>query len=214
MHTTYSRYAVSSRWYHQHHALEETNTPYKLNPGDGAFYGPKIDFHLEDCIGRTWQCGTIQLDFQMPEKFDISYIGQDGAEHRPVMLHRTIMGSIERFMGILIENYAGAFPYWLSPVQAKILPVSEAFNDYAFNVVAELKKAGIRTEIDTRDEKLGKKIRDAQLEKVPYMLVVGDRDIESLTVSPRHRVDGDLGAMGLDDFIKILKKAVDTKSIK
>ena len=186
-------------------ALEETNTPYKLNPGDGAFYGPKIDFHLEDCIGRTWQCGTIQLDFQMPEKFDISYIGQDGAEHRPVMLHRTIMGSIERFMGILIENYAGAFPYWLSPVQAKILPVSEAFNDYAFNVVAELKKAGIRTEIDTRDEKLGKKIRDAQLEKVPYMLVIGAKEAETGTVALRHRSEGDKGSMTTAEFISLTK---------
>ncbi len=186
-------------------ALEETNTPYKLNPGDGAFYGPKIDFHLEDCIGRTWQCGTIQLDFQMPEKFDISYIGSDGAEHRPVMLHRTIMGSIERFMGILIENYAGAFPYWLSPVQAKILPVSEAFNDYAFNVVAELKKAGIRTEIDTRDEKLGKKIRDAQLEKVPYMLVIGAKEAETGTVALRHRSEGDKGSMTIADFISLTK---------
>ncbi|MDO4218825.1 MAG: threonine--tRNA ligase [Synergistaceae bacterium] len=184
-------------------ALEETNTPYKLNPGDGAFYGPKIDFHLEDCIGRTWQCGTIQLDFQMPEKFDISYIGQDGAEHRPVMLHRTIMGSIERFMGILIENYAGAFPYWLSPVQAKILPVSEAFNDYAFDVIKELKQAGIRTEIDTRDEKLGKKIRDAQLEKVPYMLVIGAKEAETGTVALRHRSEGDKGSMTIKEFIAL-----------
>ena len=184
-------------------ALEETNTPYKLNPGDGAFYGPKIDFHLEDCIGRTWQCGTIQLDFQMPEKFDITYIGQDGAEHRPVMLHRTIMGSIERFMGILIENYAGAFPYWLSPVQAKILPVSEAFNDYAFQVVSDLKKAGIRTEIDTRDEKLGKKIRDAQLEKAYYMIVIGAKEVETKTIAIRQRSEGDKGSMTLDEFVAL-----------
>ena len=184
-------------------ALEETNTPYKLNPGDGAFYGPKIDFHLEDCIGRTWQCGTIQLDFQMPEKFDITYIGQDGAEHRPVMLHRTIMGSIERFMGILIENYAGAFPYWLSPVQAKILPVSEAFNDYAFQVVSDLKKAGIRTEIDTRDEKLGKKIRDAQLEKAYYMIVIGAKEAQTKTIAIRHRSEGDKGSMTLDEFVAL-----------
>ena len=184
-------------------ALEETNTPYKLNPGDGAFYGPKIDFHLEDCIGRTWQCGTIQLDFQMPEKFDITYIGQDGAEHRPVMLHRTIMGSIERFMGILIENYAGAFPYWLSPVQAKILPVSEAFNDYAFQVVSDLKKAGIRTEIDTRDEKLGKKIRDAQLEKAYYMIVIGAKEAQTKTIAVRHRSEGDKGSMTLDEFVAL-----------
>ena len=140
-------------------ALEETGTPYRLNPGDGAFYGPKIDYHLEDSIGRTWQCGTIQLDFQMPEKFDMGYIGNDGAEHRPVMLHRTVLGSMERFMGILIEHYAGAFPYWLAPVQVKIIQVKPDFEAYAQEVEKTLNDAGVQTERDTRDEKLGRKIR-------------------------------------------------------
>jgi len=181
-------------------ALEETETPYKLNPGDGAFYGPKIDFHLEDCIGRTWQCGTIQLDFQMPEKFDMKYIGSDGAEHRPVMLHRTVLGSLERFMGILIENYAGAFPYWLSPVQVKILPVSEDFMEYSSMISEKLKGLGIRAELDPRGEKLGKKIRDAQLQKVPYMLIVGAKEAESGTVAVRDRSKGDIGSMTMDEF--------------
>lgn len=190
-------------------ALEETNTPYKLNPGDGAFYGPKIDFHLEDCIGRTWQCGTIQLDFQMPEKFDMTYIGSDGAEHRPVMLHRTVLGSLERFMGILIENYAGAFPFWLAPVQAKLLPVSDAFVEYAAQLDKKLREAGIRTETDSRDEKLGKKIRDAQLQKVPYMLVIGAKEAESGTIAVRDRSKGDLGSMTFDEFIEHTKGEFD-----
>lgn len=182
-------------------ALEETGTPYKLNPGDGAFYGPKIDFHLEDCIGRTWQCGTIQLDFQMPEKFDMTYIGKDGAEHRPVMLHRTVLGSLERFMGILIENYAGAFPFWLAPVQAKLLPVASDYMPYAEETAAKLRGAGIRVEIDARDEKLGKKIRDAQLQKVPYMLVIGGKEAESGTLAVRERSKGDMGAMTFEEFL-------------
>lgn len=186
-------------------ALEETGTPYKLNPGDGAFYGPKIDFHLEDCIGRTWQCGTIQLDFQMPEKFEMSYVGKDGAEHRPVMLHRTVLGSLERFMGILIENYAGAFPFWLAPVQARLLPVGEDYVDYAKETAAKLREAGIRVEIDSRDEKLGKKIRDAQLQKVPYMLVIGAKEKESGGVSVRERQKGDLGTMTLEGFLELTK---------
>ena len=190
-------------------ALEETNTPYKLNPGDGAFYGPKIDFHLEDCIGRTWQCGTIQLDFQMPEKFDMTYIGSDGAEHRPVMLHRTVLGSLERFMGILIENYAGAFPFWLAPVQAKLLPVSDAFVEYAAQLDKKLREAGIRTETDSRDEKLGKKIRDAQLQTVPYMLVIGAKEAESGTIAVRDRSKGDLGSMTFDEFIEHTKGEFD-----
>jgi len=172
-------------------ALEETGTAYKLNPGDGAFYGPKIDFHLEDCIGRTWQCGTIQLDFQMPEKFDMTYIGSDGAEHRPVMLHRTVLGSLERFMGILIENYAGAFPYWLAPVQVKLLQVSSDFAGYADELAKKFRDADIRVEIDARDEKLGKKIRDAQMQKIPYMLVIGAREVEEGTVAVRERSKGD-----------------------
>ena len=190
-------------------ALEETGTPYKLNPGDGAFYGPKIDFHLEDCLGRTWQCGTIQLDFQMPEKFDMSYVGKDGDEHRPVMLHRTILGSLERFMGILIENYAGAFPYWLAPVQLKVLPVAEDYIDYAQEVCAKLKAADLRVEIDTRDEKLGKKIRDAQMQKTPYMIVIGAKEKEEGTVAVRDRVKGDLGSMYLEQLLEKLGEEFD-----
>jgi len=190
-------------------ALEEADVSYKINPGDGAFYGPKIDFHLEDCIGRTWQCGTIQLDFQMPEKFDISYIGPDGAQHRPVMLHRTVYGSLERFLGILIEHFAGAFPYWLAPVQVRLVPVSEDHNEYAKTVAARLKEAEVRVDIDFRDEKLGKRIRDAQLQKVPFMIVVGDREVETLTVAVRDRAKGDLGSMTLEGFIEHLKTCFD-----
>jgi len=185
-------------------ALEESGAEYRLNPGDGAFYGPKIDFHLEDCIGRTWQCGTIQLDFQMPEKFDLTYIGADGKEHRPVMLHRTILGSLERFFGILIENFAGAFPYWIAPVQVRILPVSGDFVDYAKKAAETLRARGIRVEIDERDEKLGKKIRDAQTQKIPYMAVVGEKEMQSGTIAPRERSRGDLGSMPLEEFLEVL----------
>ncbi len=185
-------------------ALEESRTPYRINEGDGAFYGPKIDFHLEDCLGRTWQCGTIQLDFQMPEKFDMTYVGRDGQQHRPVMLHRTVYGSLERFFGILIEHYAGAFPYWLAPVQVKILPVSEDHLDYAREVEKNLRCRGCRTEIDVRDEKLGKKIRDAQMEKIPYMLVLGDRENEERTVAVRERTAGDLGSKTLEEMLELL----------
>ena len=185
-------------------ALDESGAEYRLNPGDGAFYGPKIDFHLEDCIGRTWQCGTIQLDFQMPEKFDLTYIGPDGREHRPVMLHRTILGSLERFFGILIENFAGAFPYWIAPVQARILPVSGDFTEYARKVAEELRAEGVRVEVDERDEKLGKKIRDAQTQKIPYMAVVGEKEMSSGEVAPRERAKGDLGSMSMARFKEIL----------
>jgi threonyl-tRNA synthetase len=185
--------------------LEETRTPYHVNPGDGAFYGPKIDFHLKDSIGRTWQCGTVQLDFQMPEKFDMTYVGSDGAEHRPVMLHRTILGSLERFIGILVEHYAGAFPYWLSPVQAKIIQVKPELEQYALKVESVLKKSGVRFERDARDEKLGKKIRDAQLEKVPYMLVVGAVEAERGSVSVRTRSGGDIGARSLEELKAMLQ---------
>jgi len=185
-------------------ALEETGSEYKLNPGDGAFYGPKIDFHLEDCIGRTWQCGTIQLDFQMPEKFDLKYIGADGKEHRPVMLHRTVLGSLERFFGILIENFAGAFPYWIAPVQARVLPVAEDFVEYGKSVAQTLRSWGVRVEVDERDEKLGKKIRDAQTQKVPYMIVIGEKERESGAVAPRERTKGDLGSMSLEQFRAVL----------
>ena len=187
-------------------ALESANMPYTINPGDGAFYGPKIDFHLEDCLGRTWQCGTIQLDFQMPGRFGVTYIGEDGAEHTPVMIHRVVFGSIERFMGILIEHYAGAFPYWLAPVQVKIVPISENHIDYAKELHATFMDWGVRSEIDGRNEKLGRKIRDAQIQKVPYMLVVGDKEKEARTVGVRERSKGDLGSMTLEGFRELLSK--------
>ena len=187
-------------------ALESANMPYTVNPGDGAFYGPKIDFHLEDCLGRTWQCGTIQLDFQMPGRFGVTYIGEDGAEHTPVMIHRVVFGSIERFMGILIEHYAGAFPYWLAPVQVKIVPISENHIDYAKELHATFMDWGVRSEIDGRNEKLGRKIRDAQIQKVPYMLVVGDKEKEARTVGVRERSKGDLGSMTLEGFKELLSK--------
>ena len=185
-------------------ALEISGTPYHINAGDGAFYGPKIDFHLEDCIGRTWQCGTIQLDFQLPERFDMSYIGEDGKEHRPVMLHRTILGSLERFLGILIEHYAGAFPYWIAPVQIKIIPVANEHVNYAKELSDEFLKSGLRVEIDTRDEKLGRKIRDAQLQKTPYMIVLGDKELANKNIAVRERSKGDLGSMSVDEFKNLL----------
>ena len=187
-------------------ALESTNTPYTINPGDGAFYGPKIDFHLEDCIGRTWQCGTIQLDFQMPGRFDVKYIGEDGAEHTPVMIHRVVFGSVERFMGILIEHYAGAFPYWLAPVQIKIVPIARDHLDYSHELKKIFDSLNIRSEIDERDEKLGRKIRDAQIQKVPYMLVIGDKERDNKTVGVRKRTEGDLGSMTLDELKALLDK--------
>ncbi len=187
-------------------ALESTNTPYTINPGDGAFYGPKIDFHLEDCIGRTWQCGTIQLDFQLPGRFDASYIGEDGAEHTPVLIHRVVFGSIERFMGILIEHYAGAFPYWLAPVQVKIIPIADDHLAYAQELKEKFTAMNLRSEVDTRTEKLGRKIRDAQLQKVPYMLVVGDKERDNHTVGVRKRLEGDLGSMSLEAFEELLAK--------
>jgi threonyl-tRNA synthetase len=184
--------------------LEEIGVPYRINPGDGAFYGPKIDFHLKDSIGRTWQCGTVQLDFQLPEKFDMTYVGADGAEHRPVMLHRTILGSLERFIGILVEHYAGAFPYWLSPVQAKIIQVKPEFEPYALKIEDTLRAIGVRFERDARDEKLGKKIRDAQLEKVPYMLVIGAKEAETGSVSVRTRAGGDIGTKSVGELKAML----------
>ncbi len=183
-------------------ALEAKGVNYKVNPGDGAFYGPKIDFHLRDCLGRTWQCGTIQLDFQMPEKFDMHYIGEDGQKHRPVMIHRTIYGSIERFIAILTEHYAGAFPLWLSPVQVRVLPISDRHEEYARNVAAELSTADVRVEVDERREKISYKIRQAQMDKVPYILVVGDKEVESRAVAVRRRGEGDLGARELDEFVQ------------
>ena len=190
--------------------LKDLNMPYELNEGDGAFYGPKIDFHIKDSLGREWQCGTIQLDFQMPERFDLTYIGEDGEKHRPVMLHRVIFGSIERFIGVLIENYAGAFPTWLAPVQVKVLPIADAHIDYANEVKAKLEDVGIRVEVDDRNEKIGYKIREAQLQKIPYMLVLGDKEKEAGTVGVRSRKDGDIGAMEIDEFIAKVVEEIDT----
>jgi threonyl-tRNA synthetase len=181
-------------------ALDRQGREYELNPGDGAFYGPKIDFHVTDALGRSWQCGTCQLDFQMPERFDLSYVGADDASHRPVMIHRALLGSMERFAGILIEHYAGRFPVWLAPVQAIVLPVSDKHNDYAGRVLAGLREAGVRVEVDDRSESVGKKIRDAELGRYPYMLVVGDREQETGAVAVRSHEDGELGAMPTADF--------------
>ena len=189
-------------------ALDDLGKDYVVNEGDGAFYGPKIDFHLEDSLGRTWQCGTIQLDFQLPLRFDLEYTGADGEKHRPIMIHRVAFGSIERFIGILIEHFAGAFPTWLSPVQVKILPISDKFMDYGKEVLAALKEAGIRAEIDTRAEKIGYKIREAQMNKIPYMLIVGGKEQEEQAVSVRSRKDGDMGSRKLDDFIKDVKEEI------
>jgi threonyl-tRNA synthetase len=185
-------------------AMEEKGMNYKVNEGDGAFYGPKIDFHLRDSIGRTWQCGTVQLDFQMPEKFDLTYIGEDGQRHRPVMIHRVAFGSIERFIGILIEHYAGAFPVWLAPVQARVIPITERHHAYARQVHAELAAKGFRMEIDDRSEKVGYKIREGQLTRIPYLLVVGDKEQENGTIAVRDRVQGDLGAMTREEFAQRL----------
>lgn len=189
-------------------AMNQMHLDYVINEGDGAFYGPKIDFHLEDSLGRTWQCGTIQLDFQMPQRFDLEYTGSDGEKHRPIMLHRVAFGSIERFIGILIEHYAGKFPVWLSPVQVKVLSVSEKSFDYASDVAAKLKAAGVRVELDNRDEKIGYKIREAQLQKVPYMLVLGEKESDNGSiVAVRSRDAGDLGSMDTDEFVsKVLKE--------
>lgn len=195
-------------------ALEDLGVEYIVNEGDGAFYGPKIDFHLQDSLGRTWQCGTVQLDFQMPQRFDMEYIGADDERHRPIMVHRTAFGSIERFIGILIEHFAGAFPTWLAPVQVKVLPLSDKFSDYATKVNDELKAAGIRTEIDTRAEKIGYKIREAQLEKVPYMIVVGGKEEEQGLVSVRSRFKGDEGQMVLEDYISQVKEEIKNKVIR
>ncbi len=192
-------------------ALDKAGLKYKINEGDGAFYGPKIDFHLRDCIGRTWQCGTVQLDFQMPERFDISYIGADSEKHRPVMVHRVVFGSIERFIGILIEHFAGAFPTWLSPVQVKVLPISEKFHDYAKEVEKQLKERDIRVETDFRAEKIGYKIREGRMERVPYLLIVGEKEVDNSEVSVRSRKSGDEGALSLDSFIEKIQKEIDSK---
>ncbi len=193
-------------------ALDKAGMEYKINEGDGAFYGPKIDFHLIDAIGREWQCGTIQLDFQLPQRFELEYMGADGEKHRPIMIHRVLYGSIERFIGILTEHYAGAFPVWIAPVQVKVLPVSDKFMDYAMEVAAQLDSEGIRVEVDKRSEKLGWKIREAQKEKVPYMLVVGEKDMNDKTVSVRSRKQGDEGAVALCEFMDRVKKEIAEKA--
>jgi threonyl-tRNA synthetase len=194
-------------------ALEHKGIDYTINEGDGAFYGPKIDFHLEDSIGRTWQCGTIQLDFQMPERFDLTYIGPDGEKHRPVMVHRVVFGSIERFIAILTEHYAGAFPTWLAPVQVKLLAITDRSNDYIRQIADLFKDSNIRAEIDLRNEKIGFKIREAQMEKVPYMLIIGDKEVETGTVSVRSRSKGSLGTMKLDEFKELLLKEIENKDL-
>ncbi len=194
-------------------ALDKNGKPYEINEGDGAFYGPKIDFHLRDCIGRTWQCGTIQLDYQLPERFDLSYIGEDGEKHRPIMIHRVVFGSIERFIGILTEQFAGAFPLWLSPVQAVVIPISEKHHAYADAVAVQLEAGGLRVECDKRSEKMGYKIREAQLQKTPYMLVVGDKEREENTVSVRSRKEGDKGSMMVDAFLAAAREEVQSKAL-
>ena len=195
-------------------ALDDLGLPYVVNEGDGAFYGPKIDFHLEDSIGRTWQCGTIQLDFQLPLRFNLEYTGADGEKHRPIMIHRVIFGSIERFIGILIEHFAGAFPTWLAPVQVKVLPISDKYMDYAQKVLDELNNSGVRAEIDTRAEKIGYKIREAQMKKIPYMLVVGAKEEEDGLVSVRSRFEGDEGQKSLADFLAAIKMEIQAKTAR
>jgi threonyl-tRNA synthetase len=195
-------------------AITSIGKTYELNPGDGAFYGPKLDFHVTDCLGRVWQCGTIQLDYQLPGRFGIDYIDANGEKQTPVMIHRVVYGSIERFIGVITEHFAGAFPTWLAPVQVKILPVTDRALDYAKGIKARLDDKGYRVEVDDRSEKIGKKIRDAQMQKIPYMLIVGDRDIENQTVSPRHRSEGDLGAMSFEEFESMLCKVVESKELK
>ena len=195
-------------------ALDDLGLPYIVNEGDGAFYGPKIDFHLEDSLGRTWQCGTIQLDFQLPLRFNLEYTGADGEKHRPIMIHRVVFGSIERFIGILIEHFAGAFPTWLAPVQVKVLPISEKHMDYGEKVLKKLQDAGIRAEMDTRAEKIGYKIREAQMKKIPYMLVVGAKEEEEEKVAVRSRSLGDEGQKGLEEFISQIQDEIRTKAIQ
>ncbi len=194
-------------------AIESIGMNYKVNEGDGAFYGPKIDFHLEDSIGRKWQCGTIQLDFQMPERFDLTYIGPDGEKHRPVMIHRVVLGSIERFIAILTEHFAGAFPVWLAPVQVKILPIADKHHEYGNSIFNIMDQNNIRTEIDSRSEKIGYKIRESQLQKIPYMLILGDKEIDDSTVSVRSRKEGDLGSMTVEKFIDKILNEIGTKAL-
>ena len=204
-------------WEHNQDILKEAITDmgktFVINEGDGAFYGPKLDFHIADCLGRTWQCGTIQLDSQLPERFELEYVVADGEKHRPIMIHRVVFGSIERFIGVITEHFAGAFPTWLAPVQVKVLPLTDRTLAVSKDIADQLDKAGVRVEVDDRNEKLGYKIREAQLQKVPYMLVIGDRDVEKGVVSVRSRSKGDLGAMTLDDFQAMIREEIATKAL-
>lgn len=193
-------------------AIVEMGKSYTINEGDGAFYGPKLDFHLADSLGRTWQCGTIQLDMQLPERFELEYIGEDGAKHRPVMIHRVVLGSIERFIGVITEHFAGAFPTWLAPVQVKVLPITDRAFEYSEKVAQKLTDMGFRVEKDMRNEKIGYKIREAQMDKIPYMLVIGDKEVESGAVAVRSRAKGDIGALSFDDFTAMLSEEVNTKA--
>ena len=194
-------------------AITEMGKDFVINAGDGAFYGPKLDFHLADSLGRTWQCGTIQLDFQMPERFDLEYVGEDGHKHRPVMIHRALLGSIERFIGIITEHFAGAFPTWLSPVQVKVLPITDRTHEYSVQVMEKLTAMGLRCELDDRSEKIGYKIREAQLEKIPYMLVLGDKEAESGQVAVRSRKTGETQVMSLEEFMEKIGEEVKTRAM-
>jgi len=194
-------------------ALEELEVEYKLNPADGAFYGPKIDFHLEDCIGRTWQCGTIQLDMQLPQRFDLNYIGEDGNKHKPVVIHRVVYGSIERFIGILIEHFAGRFPTWLAPTQVKFIPVADRHIGYCEKLKSTLEEKDLQVEIDGRSEGVGYKIREAQLEQVPYMIIVGDDEVEGEKLAIRSRDAGELGKQTIDEFIDHIVKEIENKEM-
>ena len=194
-------------------AIEELGKPYEINEGDGAFYGPKLDFHLSDSLDRTWQCGTIQLDFQMPERFELEYVGEDGQKHRPVMIHRALLGSIERFIGVITEHFAGAFPTWLAPVQVKVMTITDRSRGWAVEAAQQLEALGIRVETDLRNEKIGYKIREAQSQKIPYMLVIGDKEAEAGTVAVRTRAGGDKGAMPLDEFAALILEQIKTRSL-
>lgn len=194
-------------------ALEDIGMPFKINPGDGAFYGPKIDFHLQDSIGRTWQCGTIQLDFQLPQRFDLNYIGSDGEKHRPIVIHRVIFGSIERFIGILIEHFAGKFPTWIAPVQVKVLPISDKYNSYAESVVKVLRNKGIRVELDDRAEKIGYKLREARNERVPYMIILGEKEQTEGNITVRSRDDGEQSSVVLYEFIAKIREEIENKKL-
>ena len=206
------------QWEHNQDILKEAITEmgksYVINEGDGAFYGPKLDFHLSDSLGRTWQCGTIQLDSQLPERFELEYVGEDGAKHRPVMIHRVVLGSIERFIGVITEHFGGAFPTWLAPVQVKVMPITDRSRDYAKSVADRLDAAGVRVECDFRNEKIGYKIREAQSRKIPYMLVIGDKEAENGTVSVRTRSGGDKGAMALDAFIESITQEISSRVLE